>query len=908
MSRLRCVLLLSILGVLTCLVVLAAPLLHRQPARSTHSLQISETTQSAQATTTPAAAANLPAPPQILWEEEHAEPLGKRLPAAASVAAAKRPTASAGRVDPRVIGASAIEDVATGETGPNLIAEAGPSSLAEPEARPQPVNRPEDARPMATKNGETHKTARVASLPAWFRRLPDMVATGLANATAELGLSEPATEPAAEQAAKRPAVKRIEAAAKPAAPKAPAKPRQTPHYRPADLWHEPETLIASLQQLSGNAAAGPWASAVMLEIRKLGSAIGGGSDQATAILDRLAELDRETPELAAKASDRAFARKWREIGYALDRRIDIWRQVVLVSKEPAADAASPALDAKKLADCLAKLDAITDGSGQGQAWREFLLLDALKEHCLSQPPRNERKSRDTAQLALLRLTQTPLTLDQQRFICSPPVTALRVELWQWAAEPISMAELLRDVERYERARLPNDAKRLAVDCLRLSASAVDAQRQLADHVDAYYRNANFRFAVTEELLNDLVPEQRLEYAPVNDYVAGQPVQGQSLAATKLAVRMLPDPNRARLALEVTGEMNALTTTDAGLARFHNESESRYVGRKPMEIDMKGISVWPAEVYVRNNTRLSGLETSVDGVPLLNWLANKAAQSQYYMNLSSANEETRQKIVARASERIDNEVRQRLSEVVERLNQRLFDPLNSLALEPQLIAAQTDEKRFTMRLRVGGEDQLGSHTPRPQAIEDSLASLQIHESVINNGIQRLQLDGRTFAVPELSRYVAARLNCPAPFPTNPENDDAKITFAERNPVVVRCQDGQVVLMLSIARLSKPPRRWRNFQIVAHYRPAVNGRSAQLVREGEIQLYGAKNFGSQVALRGIFGHALSRKTPFNLIPEKIVNQPKLQDAAITQFDIADGWIGLSLGQKPKTALHRQAVEVR
>ncbi len=146
----------------------------------------------------------------------------------------------------------------------------------------------------------------------------------------------------------------------------------------------------------------------------------------------------------------------------------------------------------------------------------------------------------------------------------------------------------------------------------------------------------------------------------------------------------------------------------------------------------------------------------------------------------------------------------------------------------------------MRLRLGGEDQLGSHTPRPPALSDSLCSLQIHESVINNGIQRLRLDGCTFTLPELSRHIAASLNCPPPFPANSENDDVKITFAKQNSVVVRCQDGQVVLTLSVARLRKGTRyRWSNFQVRAVYQPLVHGRSAQLVRENVIQLTGTEH---------------------------------------------------------------------
>jgi hypothetical protein len=199
--------------------------------------------------------------------------------------------------------------------------------------------------------------------------------------------------------------------------------------------------------------------------------------------------------------------------------------------------------------------------------------------------------------------------------------------------------------------------------------------------------------------------------------------------------------------------------------------------------------------------------------------------------------------------------------------------------------------------LAGEDQLGSHTPRPQAPADSLASVQIHESVLNNGIQRLQLNGRTFTLPELSQHIAKRLNRPAPWEINPEHADVKITFAEKDAVIVRCEDGQLVLTLSIAQLSKSSRKWKSFQIRAFYKPEINGRSAQLVREGVIHLIGQRlNTGAQFALRGIFSRALSKNNAWGLVPEQIVKEPKLAYAAITQFVIDDGWIGVALGPKP------------
>jgi hypothetical protein len=465
--------------------------------------------------------------------------------------------------------------------------------------------------------------------------------------------------------------------------------------------------------------------------------------------------------------------------------------------------------------------------------------------------------------------------------------------------------LLRDIELYERTRLPSDAQRLAVACQDSSISMSDVRPRLAARVDAHYRNANLRVAIAGEFLNDLIPEQKLEYRQINDTMVGRPVQGDSVMETKIEVCMSPDPRRARLELKITGDIASITSTDAGMAQFHNESEARYVATKPMEIDMQGISLWPVEIDVQTDTRLAGMETSVDKVPLFGWIAQKIAQSQHDKNLPAATEEMKHKIAAQATDRINTEVRTRFSEMVDRLNQRVFDPLNSLALDPQLIDAQTNAKRLVMRLRVGGEDQLGSHTPRPAAPADSLASLQVHESAINNGIQRLRLDGRTFTLPELSRHIGSSLNCPPPWPTNSENDDVKITFAKQNAVVVHCQNGQVLLTLAIARLCKGSRYiWHNFQVRASYQPVVHGRSAQLVRENVIQLMGKrKNMGAQIILRGVFASALSRKTPWELMPKRIIDEPKLQNAAVTQFVIEDGWIGLSLGPKLTTTAHRQ-----
>jgi hypothetical protein len=670
-----------------------------------------------------------------------------------------------------------------------------------------------------------------------------------------------------------------------------------------DGWRSPDTLLASLNALSNVPETKQWATTVIHHIQVLDRAVNDGSDEAVSSLERLAELESQARLLTKTISNLNVSQKLARTGYALGRRIDVWQEVVQLGSPRVKDATSPDVDPVKLSLCLADVDTLTAKSAQGQAWREYLMLDALKEASRRSPSWEDRATQQLAQQALARISQTPLNANQRKFVSSGPVAALHDELRRWAAEPVGASAVLQHIETFERTCLPSDSEQLARDCQNLAVSSMEGRRHLADRVDLHYRNANLRIAVTEELINKLLPTRDLEYSNVDDTVLGRPVWGESIMATEMAVMMSPDPQRVRMVLEVRGEITSATTAEAGPVQLQNDSASWYVARKPLEIDMKGVSVWPVEVGVENSTELTGISTPLDGVPLIGPLARGVAKSQSDQSKWAASEEVKRKIASQARERVDAEAKKRLSEFVTRMNERVFDPLNALSLDPQLIAAETTQKRFTMRLRLAGEDQLGSHTPRPQAPADSLASVQVHESAVNNAIQRLQLNGRSFSLPELSEHVARRLSRPTPWETNPEHSDVRIVFAEKDAVVIRFHDGQIAMTLSVAQISKGERKWKNFQVQAFYRPEVNGRSAQLVRNGVIRLVGRLNTSSQIALRGIFARVLSKNDAWDVMPPQIVKEPSLANAAITQFIIEDGWIGLSLGPKAVAATARR-----
>jgi hypothetical protein len=660
-------------------------------------------------------------------------------------------------------------------------------------------------------------------------------------------------------------------------------------------WCDPEILFESLKDLAATKSTAAWAELATRNIEILGTALTAErTDAAEIALNELDQVNRQVPKLVTTISDRIIARKLYKASFSLGRHIDVWVEVLQLIKSQSYDDDVTNADPQRLAACLTNVDTLMGNSSEGQSWRKYLLLDALKECSLQNKSPNDRQTRAIAQQSLTRLTQTPLSVSQRQFLTNGPFAALREELRCWAAEPVSIAKVLYDIEQYEQTGLPSNARRLALDCEHLNDSRIEARRRLAQSIDSHYRNANLRVAVSEELLNKLIPERNLEYAPVNEMVLGRQVRGDSLMASEISVRLLPDPHRVRLALQVTGEIAAQTTADAGPARFVNESQTFYVAQKPMEINMRGIALWPAEVDVQNQTRLRNVETGLDEIPLIGTLAKTVARSQMEMSSSAATQEVKQKIAAQARARVDAEAKQQLGDVVQRLNRELFDPLNSLALDPQMLDSETTDKRFMMRLRLAGDDQLGSHTPRPQAPGDSLASVQIHESMINNCIQRLELDGKTFTLGKLAEHIASRFNRTKICDIRPDHEDVTISFASKDAVRVHCYEGRLEITVSIAEIARDKDRFKNFQVKAFYRPEIHGRSAELKRDEVIQLIG-KHLGmpAQLALRGVFSRAFSKNAPWEIVPERIRKEPKLSTAAVAKFDIEDGWIGVALG---------------
>ena len=658
--------------------------------------------------------------------------------------------------------------------------------------------------------------------------------------------------------------------------------------RPAGYWQSPEELLARLDALSADPRAAEWARWVRGRVELL-MAAGPDGDEAAAFHVLRAAADRVEPQ-AALLGDDPLAGEWRRAEHALRRRLQVWPAVGAARRAEIARGPSEA-DPRHLTSCLADLDNALANADSAAGWREYLLLNELGAVA-------ERSSgeahREIARRVMERLDAGKLTPAQRTFLAAGPAAELGAALRAATAEPLESAALLGEVEGYEQLRRPSQGRHVAVSVRRLAESAWPEERQLGRQLDAYYRNCNLRVAIAAELLGRLLPPQPDVHEPVRTTILGHPVTGWGTTRTSVAVRLLPDPGRLSLQLETRGEIDSTTTARSGPVAIHSDNRGAFAAAKPLVIDLRGVSAGPTTVAADNSSRLTGIRSSYDRVPLVGALVREYARGEHDRSHAAARRESEGQIRAAAGGQIDSAVDAQLGEINQALNARLLDVLRGLSLEPQWMLAETTEQRLTARLRLASDAQLGAHTPRPRAPSDSLASLQVHESALNNLLEGLQLSGRTFTALELCQLIGERLHLADVSPPEGVRDDLTFTFAAEDAVQVKCEAGRIEIALRLAELRLEGKRWRNLLVRAHYRAEAAGPNVEIVRDGSIQLAGERlSPRSQIVLRGLFSRVFDRDARFG--PGDAFDRPEMAGLGVTQFVVQDGWIGVAIGPR-------------
>jgi len=457
-----------------------------------------------------------------------------------------------------------------------------------------------------------------------------------------------------------------------------------------------------------------------------------------------------------------------------------------------------------------------------------------------------------------------------------------------------IGRLLGFIERYESSGDPLDASAVKGSLVGISSAPAPAAAALARAVSEHYHAPNVRIAVHRAFVERMLPESTVSSGGFQDFILGRPVRGRRTVEQSSSVRFVPHAGEIRIELVINGQVAARSVTESGPVTVHSTSQATFTVAKPVHLTPAGLAVGQARGSARTRAQLADIETSFDAVPIMGSLVRTIARNQHDDSRAEASREASGKIVGRACREVDEQAGPKLEEMVERIRERVWQPLVSLGLDPTPLGLETTEDVASLRLRLAGDTQLAAHTPRPRAPGDALLSMQLHETVANNAMGRFGLAGRRLELPDLARLVCEKLGMTARVPDDLP-DGVAVTFAPGEPLRVECRDGLVHVRVALDAIESGRRNWYDLVAQVAYKPVAVGPQVYLEREGPVQIGGPAHEGRmEIALRVIFGKIFAKERLIPLLPATVTENPKLAAVRAVQAVATDGWLAIALAE--------------
>jgi hypothetical protein len=362
------------------------------------------------------------------------------------------------------------------------------------------------------------------------------------------------------------------------------------------------------------------------------------------------------------------------------------------------------------------------------------------------------------------------------------------------------------------------------------------------------------------------------------------------------VELSPANDEWLMHVQAKGLVQSNTVATRGSVRLRSAGMTDFSGTKRILVRADGVHLDPSDIDANSHNRLVGVTTDYDWVPMVGNVARDRARDQYQEKQSWVRALTESRVSSEAGESLDRETQIAIERAQERIHDRFTQRFDKSGVKLTTIEMKSTPERLVARLRVASEDQLGSHTPRPRALSDSLASFQLHESALNNMAITLGLDGQRLTAEQLVEKL--RHEFPKMLIKDVEEGrrDTVFQFAPKGSVQFHIEGGHLEMTLAFDSVELDGEAMENVAIHANYTPVVERLNADLQRDGSLGVEGDLTASERARLHNVFKTVLppEQRLQFARLG---ADDPRLEGLMITQLVLEDGWVGIAIG--PETS---------
>ena len=280
-------------------------------------------------------------------------------------------------------------------------------------------------------------------------------------------------------------------------------------------------------------------------------------------------------------ADRDLQVEMLRVAHAINRRTSVWKPVWQNANAGDTQNRSDQVRSEVETDCgeSPKRSPWSDrNSRQRGTFRVgviSLLLDELAE--AASPRHNGGTSRSViAQRLLSRLDWHALEAEHMRWMRRDSIMNLAAAIRPWTQSAVDFSELLRQVERQESDSIDLATIDIASAVQSLRFSENPHTSAVAKALDVHYRNANVRFALSESMLNRLLPAVAPKSVPLRTTVLGTQVRGISHINSNLNVALTPASDQWTIEFQNQGNVQTRSTGLKGLFPFARRARTVFL--------------------------------------------------------------------------------------------------------------------------------------------------------------------------------------------------------------------------------------------------------------------------------------------------------------------------------------------
>jgi len=368
-------------------------------------------------------------------------------------------------------------------------------------------------------------------------------------------------------------------------------------------WPTPSQLLKEISCFEDHPVTAQWAARTAELSEFLCTETEVTSDKAVEVLMALTHQAQGTDLLISQivqtesgghfsAESSALISKLQRFRYRLDRRLQIWAAVIDQGNRLATVEPNP-IKPVSLNWLPPNLDELIQQYSPGTTgWQAYLAWDELIE--ASRATNMDKKARirvrKAAQKFLARYHSPSLTEAQRNNFQPYFSTDVLETIGKAATDEIDYTRLLKLIEGLEQTSRGDYTAFLNRQYQNLLWSEDPISRELAGKIDSHWRNANFRIAINERLLNQMLPQVPATTQPVSENLQGAEISGQSLIETnKLKIALIPNPNEISLAIETTGQVTSETTAKRSGFTFQNEGLANFNVLQKLAFSRTGVT-------------------------------------------------------------------------------------------------------------------------------------------------------------------------------------------------------------------------------------------------------------------------------------------------------------------------------